>query len=97
MIIRYSRAGDACRDYGAEECVLGALARGVTVLETATENVIYAARALIATKKISHEDIVFEFNNEHLLPDETGRLAHWPRGFADHMDDWMLAILGWTE
>jgi hypothetical protein len=94
MIIEYCSDGMAVPDHKVEPLILTLVrADNSGWIKVSTENVIHGARAMIATRKINHEQITFRFDGEDLNPDKDGRLASWPIGFAGYVDTWSSQLL----
>jgi len=50
-------------------------------------------RLRVARAELSHRHIQFVFNGEVLIMNEFGRMAVWPKGFADYQDWQTVGIL----
>ena len=81
----------------AEEYVLGSRLTHRDSIRVSTENVIFAARALVCEKKIDKISIFFEKEDGVMeIPmDEDGRLLEYPKGFCEYMDQWLMTLVGW--
>lgn len=58
-----------------------------------SEIIIQAFRVAIKEGRISHNDIVFEYNGERLPPDSYGRLCKWPKGFCSISLEFLSRLL----
>ena len=88
ITIVYEESGTPFPDCQAEGYVRS-LTDGYKV-RVSTENVIHAARALVKEEGF---EVQFEFEGEVLTPNKDGRLEHWPNGFCNYFDNWLIRIL----
>lgn len=85
--------GTPVADGKAEKFALE-LAQNETDFVVATDNLITATRALIYEGSISHESVCFVFQDRIIPTDKNGRISHWPNGFCDYLDNWLMRLLG---
>jgi len=69
-------------------------------LEYSNALLIHAMRLAVKHGRITHDEVRFEFKERgepcHVLyPDRNGNLAHWPKGFCDHMDKILEGLIDW--
>lgn len=98
VIVRYGREGTAFPDHLCEKWLLDAArAEEPVLIFSSTENMVYAARVLRAEGKLPNLSFEYVWEcgevGEELEIDEDGRLPYWPKGFADHVDGWLLRLL----
>jgi hypothetical protein len=92
LIVTYIPNGGAIyADGSIEDEVMGVYEASRTFpydtnLSVSSTIFIYFLRALVAEGKIPCENVELRYNGEILEMDKNGRLAHWPRGFADAFD-----------
>jgi hypothetical protein len=92
--IEYAPNEEAIRDADAERPALEFLQlEGQQHICVSTDNFINAARVHICRGVIPHDQVVFLFDGMELRPDSDGRLDHWPRGFCDFTDRWLMELL----
>ncbi len=105
ITIEYSPDGDAVADHEAEDFVRNLIEEQKIAEEkvkftfepnvnyeakVSTENVITIARVL---KKLEGIDVLFKYKDEILVPNNDGRLEHWPDGFSDFWDKCLRKLL----
>ena len=103
VIIEYSPDGKAIADAHAEQFVLDlveqndndCLSQKLLVcpdlnVKVSTANVIFVSRCLIKEKGYRFQ---YKFNDEIFEANKDGRLAYYPDGFADDIDDWLNRLL----
>lgn len=97
--INYSPDGDAISDVMCEEYIKSQYncltSDGVDVfVDISTENVIYAARTLVAEGVFNKDKIEFYFNEKFVgKTDKNGRLNNTPDGFGDTLDNFLTRLL----
>lgn len=62
-----------------------------------TENIFLALRVAIKQGKISHEDVLVEFNGQLGEFDKDGRSEFWPDGFCDYTQKKLFVLLDWNN
>jgi hypothetical protein len=62
-------------------------------LLVANELIITAFRVKVLSGEIPHTQIVFKFEDQIIKINKDGRLAHWPKGFCDHNDNYLDQLL----
>lgn len=67
--------------------------QGFTHYVVGSENIILAARALVATDRIPHSDIQFSFRGQIISVDKCGIISPWPRDFCISTNTWLSQIL----
>jgi hypothetical protein len=92
-IIEYSEQGVAYSDHRAEDIAREFLRGDDDYICVSTENIITATRALVKEKYILHDQVQFLFREEPLAMDRGGGLYHWPRGFCDSTEGWLMRLL----
>jgi len=63
------------------------------VYQFSTENVFYYFRYYIANGDLSHNDILFRYQNQDYQPNQYGNLYPWPKGFLYPTADMMAKML----
>lgn len=92
-IIEYSDQGVAYPDHRAEEIAKEFLLSDDDYICVSTENIITATRALVKEKLIPYDQVRFLFREEPLAMDRGAGLYHWPRGFCDATEGWLMRLL----
>lgn len=97
MIIRYDPEGIAIPDIKAESYIKELINKEksgeIVKVRVSTENVIHAARTLIAENFVDHNKIIFEFKNDTLHPNRYGKLEYWPEDFADTIGKFLVRLV----
>lgn len=62
-------------------------------ITAATENIFLALRVAIKQGRISHEDVLVEYNKQFGKYDKDGRSEFWPDGFCDYHQKQLLELL----
>lgn len=83
------KTGKPVNDSDTEDFVLSRKDKDIQVI-VGTENVIHKARALVKRMGLR---VQFIYEGKLLTPNKDGRLASWPKGFCDHMDDCLDELL----
>ena len=84
-IIYDAENGGLSRDGDAEKIVDALLSEANNVeYTTSNSTVVYAMRLAVKQNRISHEDVMFIFNQEEIPVLSNAQLTHWPNGFCDH-------------
>jgi hypothetical protein len=98
IIVRYGKGGRPFSDHLCEETLLEAEKSGGDVLFfTSSENMVTAARVLKCEGKLPDLRIEWQHSADEepwdLEVNKDGRLPTWPKGFCDHIDDWLSRLL----
>jgi hypothetical protein len=95
LIIKYSERGDPVPDHECEELIMDSTLSPIDFtshLNVSTENVIEAARALIAEGKITPSNVkIFIFDTE-LEVNEYGEMKN-PKILPDHSLQWIRRVV----
>lgn len=92
-IIEYSTKGIAVADLHAEDVAREFLANDLETLVVSTENVLLAARALVAEHVFPYDQLVFRHEDLTIKLEKTGAIHHWPLGFCDASQNFLFRIL----
>lgn len=93
--ITYTKNGSAFADYMVE----GILRMHENYeCRVSTENMIYAARVLVAEGVIPLDQMEIYYENDdgytiRLDLDEKGKIAHWPEGFCDKTGEFLYRLV----
>lgn len=53
------------------------------IIKYSTGNIFNRVREGIVDGEISHENVVFLYQGQEIIPNEYGAIVHWPNGFCD--------------
>lgn len=54
--------------------------------------ILDAFRVLIKRGVVDHSLVTFKFQGQLIRANSSGRLSHWPRGFCDRTDDYLMEL-----
>jgi hypothetical protein len=92
VTVKYTEDGISYSDFEVENVLRGLPDNEAThKIETATENMLFAARTLHAEGSITVKEIYF--NDQTLRIDKYGTLDTYPEGFHDSMERWLWRLL----
>lgn len=101
LYIEYSNTGLAVRDHEAQEFARITIMNhdllqedGYLRINISSEVLVSAFRVAVCRKIISHEKVMFVFNNQNIPIDKNGRIHNWPNGFCDFTDRFLTELLG---
>lgn len=92
--VEYSPHGESVPDWQTEARAREFLTwPGDGYFHTSSENFVTAVRVLVAEKVISHELVTFLFEGQTQQPTAEGRLEHWPNGFCDTNERYLMRLI----
>ncbi len=94
--VEYTYEGGSVSDYSARDIAVSIAKHGKSeyIWQFSTSNIFEHLRVLVKQGVISHEELVFIFEDQEILVNKNGTINHWPKGFLDWYMDVLTEIIG---